>query len=157
MNKKNLTLVLMNVLLLTSCMNKTSSDKNKDEAPSSIASEAMSTSSETFDFLDNEQVVALNNRVVQNNITQEEGVIDLYVPQQEQNEGNYSYTVSKNTIDIDTNEYTVVETGLPDDSIEGIQTIITINNNNNLPVVLSIKKNYRCYRGHKEWSAEKCD
>lgn len=157
MNKKILTLVLINVLLLTSCMNKTSSDKNKDEAPSSIASEAMSTSSETFDFLDNEQVVALNNRIVQNNITQEEGVIDLYVPQQEQNEGNYSYTVSKNTIDIDTNEYTVVETGLPDDSIEGIQTIITIKNNNNLPVVLSIKKNYRCYRGHKEWSAEKCD
>lgn len=157
MKREVLVLMIASVLSLTSCMNKSSSDKNEDNAPVSVTTEALSNSTETFDYLDNDLIIELNDLIVKNNITQDEDIISFYIPQQEQTEGNYSYTVSIKNIDKATNEYTVVETGLPDDSIEAIKTIIIIENKNNLPVVVSIKKNYRCYRGHKEWSADKCD
>lgn len=90
------------------------------------------------------------------NITKPEDIAALYRPRQTETEGRYSYTVYSTVTSHNQTEITVVEEGLADDAVEGVKTVLVITKNNNAFRVISIKENYKCYRGHKAWSSEKC-
>lgn len=155
-NKIHLTIFLAGIIALLGCHTENTSDKNiAKEGGEKEAVKENNTTNETFILMDSEKIEELNKTIISMEIEKKEDVVQLYRPVQEPPEGNYSYAMSSKEIDKHTTEYTIIETGLLDDSVEGLKTVMTITGSNGLRI-LSIKQNYRCYRGHREWSAENC-
>jgi hypothetical protein len=155
-NRIKLTILSVTFITLFGCnSNNSSNSKVEKEEQNKEVTTNNSNTSETFIQIERDKIDELNKSIISNKISKEEDVVSLYKPKLEESEGNYTYSVSLKKLDDQTTEYTVIETGLLDDSVEGQKTVMTINNKDNLKVV-SIKENYRCYRGHKVWSAEKC-
>jgi hypothetical protein len=77
--------------------------------------------------------------------------------QSKNEEGNFTVEICKRQVNDSTTELTLKETGLMDDAVKGIQTIFSIVNVEKRFVIKSMKENYQCYRGHQNWSAEKCN
>jgi len=157
LNRSKLTILTVTFITLLGCNDNNSSEKevNKENPNTEVTANTVAPS-ETFNQIESKVIDDLNNNIVSKKISKEEDVVGLYKPKQEQSEGKYTYTVSSKKLDNQTSEYTLIETGLSDDAVEGRKSVITITNNDNIIKVVSIKENYRCYREPKEWSAEKC-
>lgn len=118
--------------------------------------ELYSTTDIEFRIAASENIEQLNRKIQSENLTTLHEIIRWYRPVNEFNEGKYRYSVDIVWIDDQTVEVTITETGLPDDSVEGRKTILTLRRGNGIYGVISVKEAYRCYRGHKNWSAEIC-
>ena len=154
---KGKSIILSGIFIaLLGCHTKNTSEPNKDQDPKGEIKSGKGIITETFVQIESDVIDKLNEDIISNSISNAADVIDFYKPKSEQTEGNYSYTSSSKRIDDQTYEYTVTETGLLDDSVEGIKSVILVKNENDIFKIISIKENYRCYRGHKDWSAERC-
>jgi hypothetical protein len=113
---------------------------------------------ETYKVLDKATIEELNKKVATKKIATAEGVMQLFSPKQEQTEGNYQYAMSQKKLNDNTTEITLIETGLMDDSMNGVKTIMEITKHTDQLQVLTIRQNYKCYegRGHLEWRSENC-
>jgi hypothetical protein len=113
---------------------------------------------ETYIVLDNATVDELNKKVASKKVATPEDVMQLFAPKQVQVEGHYQYTLSQKSMNDHTTEVTLMETGLLDDSKNGIKTVMEIAKNADGLQVMAIRQNYKCYegRGHVEWSSENC-
>ncbi|MCX8020481.1 MAG: hypothetical protein N2747_08320 [Chitinophagaceae bacterium] len=110
-----------------------------------------------YKIVPQEELDVINKKISEKKITDGEEVARLYHRKGE-GEGNYNYSITKKAIDDKTTEYTVTETGLPDDSVMGEMTILTIKKENGNLKVISIKTAICCWpgRGHTEWGTENC-
>jgi hypothetical protein len=154
------------IAVLFSCNNKPA-DKVKGEKNESVETQHQKenstttnpqTAEETYIVLDKTTVDELNKKVASKKVATPEGVMPLFAPKQGQTEGNYQYTLSQKSLNDHTREVTLKETGLLDDSKNGIKTVMEIAQNTDGLQVLAIRQNYKCYegRGHVEWSSENC-
>ena len=146
----------MTLIALISCNTNKSADDNADAKPNPNETVDAQNEHETFNPIASEVIDNLNKQIIAMEVTTIEQVVNLYRPNEESTEGNYSYTISYKAIDEQTVEATLIEAGLLDDSVEGVKSVIRIKKDNKILKVTSIKENYRCYRGHKNWSAERC-
>lgn len=146
----------MTLIAMIGCNTNKSADDNADVNPDPKETVDAQNEHETFNPIDSEVIDNLNTQIIALEVTTIEQVVNLYKPKEESTEGNYSYTISHEAIDEQTVEATLIEAGLLDDSVEGVKSVIRINQAGKVLKVTSIKENYRCYRGHKDWSAEKC-
>ena len=114
-------------------------------------------STERFVNVAQSEILALNKKVKGDKVKTEEDIIGLYRPKSLESEGNYSYTISKKVINATTTEVTLIEDGLMDDAVLGQKTIMTVKKEPEGLTILAIKKNFKCRRGHKEWSDALCN
>ena len=151
--KNKFTLLLLSFLLLAnSCKNTRNSNAEKNEHPVLIA-----TSVESFVQIKQKTIDQLNEKIQVNKISSVNEIANLYHPKLTETEGNYNYKLSSQPINDSTTELTLKETDLMDDAVKGIQTVFSIVNVEKRFVIKSMKENYQCYRGHQNWSAEKCN
>jgi hypothetical protein len=136
---------------------KKESDTNQTEKSNSTETTSQ-VAEETYKVLDNATIDDLNKKVASKRITTAEGVMQLFSPKQEQTEGNYQYVLSQKNLNDNTTEVTLVETGLMDDSMNGVKTVMEISKQADQLQVLTIRQNYKCLdgRGHLEWSSDNC-
>jgi hypothetical protein len=151
----HLSVILIFISIAAGCQSGNSSD-NEGETAQTTHHTSASTAEETFVQIDEQVITALNTRIAEANISSEQEVARLYKPTEDAPEGNYSYTINIQNVNHQTLELIIIEAGIPDDSVEGIKSVLTIQREGEQLRVLSIKENYRCYRGHQEWSAELC-
>jgi tRNA U38,U39,U40 pseudouridine synthase TruA len=145
-------LVLLSFLLLAnSCKNTGNLNAKKNDQPVLV-----DTTKESFVQIEQKIIDQLNEKIQVNIISSVNDVANLYHPKLTETEGNYTYNISSQPINDSTTELTLKETGIMDDSIKGIQTVFSIVNAEKKFVIKSMKENYQCYRGHQNWSAEKC-
>jgi len=145
-------LVLLSFLLLAnSCKNTGNLNAKKNDQPVLV-----DTTKESFVQIEQKIIDQLNEKIQVNIISSVNDVANLYHPKLTETEGNYTYNLSSQPINDSTTELTLKETGIMDDSIKGVQTVFSIVNSEKKFVIKSMKENYQCYRGHQNWSAEKC-
>jgi len=145
-------LVLLSFLLLAnSCKNTGNLNAKKNDQPV-----LLDTTTESFVQIEQKIIDQLNEKIQVNTISSVNDVANLYHPKLTETEGNYTYNLSSQPINDSTTELTLKETGIMDDSIKGVQTVFSIVNSEKKFVIKSMKENYQCYRGHQNWSAEKC-
>jgi tRNA U38,U39,U40 pseudouridine synthase TruA len=145
-------LVLLSFLLLAnSCKNTGNLNAKKNDQPV-----LLDTTTESFVQIEQKIIDQLNEKIQVNTISSVNDVANLYHPKLTETEGNYTYNLSSQPINDSTTELTLKETGIMDDSIKGVQTVFSIVNAEKKFVIKSMKENYQCYRGHQNWSAEKC-
>lgn len=111
---------------------------------------------ESFRQAPREKVEALNKMLDSVVISRPEDVADIYKPALSGEEGRYVRRVSARETGPETLEIILEETGLPDDAVEGIQILFQVKRSQNRYTVERIQEAYRCYRGHKSWTAEPC-
>jgi len=151
--KNKCKLVLISFFLFAnSCKNTDNSNAEKNDSPVLIA-----TSAESFVPIEQKIIEQLNEKIQVNKLSSVNEIATLYHPKLTETEGNYTYNLSSQPINDSTTELTLKEIGLMDDSVKGIQTIFSIVNVGKGFVIKSMKENYQCYRGHQNWSAEKCN
>lgn len=125
--------------------------------PPSTSEDSNSQNQEIFNELRMSLVDTLNQKLAANPVNRPEEIANLFKPVLPSEEGHYARTVTvKETGKSDMVEVTLEETGLPDDAVEGIKTVIDVKKENGSFKVVRIRESYRCYRGHKDWSAERC-
>ena len=148
---RNASYALVILLLIGACTQK----------PSNSTVENISTNStgisETFLQIDQSVIDSLNRKLQIAKIANAEDIPALYKPKQTETEGNYTYTISSHKLNDSTTELTLIESGLADDAVKGIKTILVVRNKGNQYNIIEMKENYQCYRGHSNWSAEKCN
>jgi len=145
-------LVLLSFLLLAnSCKNTGNLNAKKNDQPV-----LLDTTTESFVQIEQKIIDQLNEKIQVNTISSVNDVANLYHPKLTETEGNYTYNLSSQPINDSTTELTLKETGIMDDSIKGVQTVFSIVYAEKKFVIKSMKENYQCYRGHQNWSAEKC-
>jgi hypothetical protein len=110
-------------------------------------------------MVDSITIINLNKVILEKKLTAVDEILNEYKPKSQQTEGNYSYSFIEYKKDATTNEVTLQEEGLLDDSIEGKQSILIIKTEKGVSKVLSIKESIRCYkgRGHVSWGTEPCN
>lgn len=114
-------------------------------------------SSESFHQIEQSVIDSLNKKIMVSTFTSVEEIPALCRPKQTDTEGNYSYTIGSHNLTDSTIELTLVELGLADDAVKGIKTVFLVSKKGNQYSILEMKENYQCYRGHSDWSAEKCN
>ena len=147
--------VLSFFLLATACENAVNTKSEKVDPPIKQAD-----SSESFAEIGQDKIDQWNKTIQLNNITTEselENMICTQLMLSKNEEGNFTVEICKRQVNDSTTELTLKETGLMDDAVKGIQTIFSIVNVEKRFVIKSMKENYQCYRGHQNWSAEKCN
>jgi tRNA U38,U39,U40 pseudouridine synthase TruA len=137
------------LLALTAC---NPNDKNTSRQQAA----SYTTNGETFNQIPGEVIERLNKDIQAMKITTAEDVVNLYRPRQQEAEGRYAYTLHTRAVNHNVTEITLVEEGLVDDAVAGVKSVLTIEKYGSMLRVISVKENYKCYRGHKDWSAEKC-
>jgi hypothetical protein len=155
MQSKILTIAI--IVVLSACKN---SPKAETQNNNTATSQAPKTEikEESFKTVDLSTIEKLNSVVSSKKFKTVEEIMNNYKPNRKEAEGNYTYTITQKDIDKTTKEITLIEDGLLDDSIAGEKTVMTINIENGIFKVLSIKENHKCYpnRGHETWGAENC-
>jgi len=113
---------------------------------------------ESYKTIDPAVVETLNTTIQSNSLHTNDEISNAYSPKNSEAEGDYTYTISTLEINDNTYEITILELGLMDDSMKGKKSILTISTLNELPTVISIKENYKCWtnRGHDSWNADPC-
>lgn len=118
------------------------------------------TAAESFVQIGPDKIDQLNKKIQLSNIATESEFANMYCTQLTQSrnrEGKYTFELTTRPVNDSTTELTLKETGLMDDAVKGIQTVFSIVNVEKRFVIKSMKENYQCYRGHQNWSAEKCN
>ncbi|MBU3744798.1 MAG: hypothetical protein FGM61_09705 [Sediminibacterium sp.] len=141
------------LLLVSACQQQQQPQNQSTEHNSNTTDTEIS---ETFRQLDQAVVDSLNRKLLGQTISKSEDISMLYHPKQTETEGNYQYIVNNQKINDSTIELTLTETGLADDALKGIKTVFLIRTKGSQYTILEMKENYQCYRGHSNWSAEKC-
>ena len=141
------------LILSTSCIS-----ANQRMESDSAAESNSGVGEELYNALPSSVIDSLNREASLKNVSTEEGIMNLFRPEAEVLEGNYSYTISSEVIDSTTVKLLLVEEGILDDSLAGRRTIMVLRRGAGTPLVLSIKESYRCYkgRGSESWSAALC-
>lgn len=108
--------------------------------------------------LDNTNLSEFNQLLKKQQISSIAAIVAKIAPQSEDSEGNYQYKVTEKNPSAANKIVYVTETGLLDDSIEGLKTKIELYKEGQFWLVKSIAKSYRCYtdRGHTNWTKEVC-
>jgi len=150
------TLTVLSFFLLTNaCENAVNPTAEKVDPPVIQAA-----TSESFVIIGQDKIDQWNKNIQLNNITTEselENMICRHLMQSKNEEGNHTLEISKRLLNDSTTELTVIEMGIMDDSVKGIQTVFSIVKVDKRILIKSLKENYQCYRGHQNWSAEKCN
>ena len=147
--------VLSFFFLTNACENAVNTKSEKVDPPIKQAD-----SSESFAEIGQDKIDQWNKNIQLSNITTEselENMICTQLMQSKKKEGNFTVEICKRPVNDSTTELTLKETGLMDDAVKGIQTVFSIVNVEKRFVIKSMKENYQCYRGHQNWSAEKCN
>jgi CCR4-NOT transcriptional regulation complex NOT5 subunit len=158
---KNILLATFICVATTACNNSIQNTTNQS-ADTITTTEDTATNveqkAETFITEDSATIATINKDIVAKKITAPMDVVNFYKPKGTQKEGKYTYNVVAKTIDSTTQEITVIEEGLLDDSKAAEKNVITINTQNGVSTVVSIQKSFKCYadRGHTDWGAELC-
>lgn len=151
--KKNISIVLLSLFLLgNACKNQNNQDSEKVSTPVTLPKPV-----ESFNQIGQKIIDQLNKKIQVNKIISIINIAYLYHPKLTETEGNYTYDISSRPINDSTTELTLIETGLMDDSVKGIQTVFMVVNAQKHLYIIKMKENYQCYRGHQTWSAEKCN
>jgi hypothetical protein len=106
--------------------------------------------------IDTTVVIRLNTILQSNNITDLTELAHLYHAPVKDTEGNYYYKTSSRLIGPNTTELIITESGLMDDAVKGIKTLLHINTSNKVLQVVSMKESFLCYRSKQGWTSEKC-
>ncbi|GEM_PF-2140582 len=86
-----------------------------------------------------------------------EDIMKLYYPLKvETDEGNEKIIISKRTLNNGNIEVKLIHDNLLDDSVKGIKIIMELSKSNNRWFVVSLKNNWKCWRGHSNWGIEDC-
>lgn len=147
--------VLSFFLLATACENAVNTKSEKIDPPV-----IQTATTETFVEIGQDKIDQLNKKIQLSNIATESAFANMYCTQLTQSrnrEGTYTFELTTRPLNDSTTELTLKESGLMDDAVKGIQTVFSIVNMEKRFVIKSMKENYQCYRGHQNWSAEKCN
>jgi hypothetical protein len=147
--------VLLFFLLTNACENGVNQTSEKVDPPVIQAA-----TTESFVEIGQDKIDQLNKKIQLSNIATESAFANMYCTQLTQSrnrEGTYTFELTSRTLNDSTTELTLKERGLMDDAVKGIQTVFSIVNVEKRFVIKSMKENYQCYRGHQNWSAEKCN
>jgi len=150
------TLTVLSLFLLTNgCENAVNPTSEKVDPPVIQAA-----TTESFVEIGQDKIDQWNKNIQLNNITTKselENMICTQLTQSKNEEGNFTMEICTSQVNDSTTELTIKEMGIMDDSVKGIQTVFSIVNIEKRFVIKSMKENYQCYRGHQNWSAEKCN
>lgn len=151
--------IIITVLLLSACQNSKKAENQNGEVDHRVVVATEIDQKETFKTIDAAIVKKLNSLITLKNLTTEEEIMNAYAPKSLETEGNYSYIISKNAIGNDSQEITLIEDGLLDDSLAARKIIMVMKRQDSVLQVVSIKENYKCRqgRGHQDWGAKLCN
>jgi hypothetical protein len=147
--------VLSFFLLTNACENAVNPTSEKVDPPVIQAA-----TTESFVEIGQDKIDQWNKNIQLNNIitkSELENMICTQLMQSKNEEGNFTMEICTRQVNDSTTELTIKEMGIMDDSVKGIQTVFSIVNIEKRFVIKSMKENYQCYRGHQNWSAEKCN
>ena len=140
------TLLLAILLFLTSCGQITKSPQSQN-----TDSQTTTTKFENIDF--SKFNIKLSQKTEK--MTPKE-VMQLYYPHKKGDEGNEQIILSEKILNNKNTEVTLIHEGLLDDSIRGYQYKMILKKKKDHWKVASLKKNWKCYRGHSYWGIELC-
>lgn len=84
-------------------------------------------------------------------------VMEIYYPLQvNTNEGKEKITITTKNLSKEIAVVTLIHNNLLDDSMRGKKFVMELRKKGRKWMVYSIKKNWRCYRGHEYWGIENC-
>lgn len=150
------TLTVLSILLFTdACENAAKPKFEKVDSP-----DIKDTTTESFVEIGQDKIDKWNKNIELNNITTESELKNMIYTQlrlSKNEEGNYTVEICTSQVNDSTTELTIKEMGIMDDSVKGIQTVFSIVKVDKRILIKSMKENYQCYRGHSNWSAEKCN
>lgn len=100
----------------------------------------------------------INALILEKEIQNTSEIVALYRAKEAYAEGNYAYTLTEYEPETGVIQVVLEETGLADDSVEGLRVIFTLIQTGEYHQVESIFEQYRCWpeRGSQEWSKELC-
>ena len=100
----------------------------------------------------------INALILEKEIQNTSEIVALYRAKEEYAEGNYAYTLTEHALETGIKQVVLEETGLADDSVEGVRIIFILIQEGEYYKVESIFEQYRCWpeRGSQEWSKEFC-
>lgn len=85
-------------------------------------------------------------------------IMRMYYPLRVENgEGNEKITISERKLSNEKVEVTLIHDNFMDDSVKGEKHIMVLNHQNGKWTITTLRKNWKCYRGHKDWGVELCD
>lgn len=153
------TILMILAISLISCNQKT---KNKSEETLSSQTN-QETQIKTTDK--NEEFKKVNADEFNQLLSKKEGdlsakeVMKLFYPNEvETEEGNEQITTSEKTAENGNTIVTLIHENQLDDSLNGMKYIMELQKSNDKWIVVSIKKNWKCWngRGHTDWGIELC-
>lgn len=164
MKNLNYFLLITTILLITNCQKAKENAVNEKENTSidslKIKAEKATATQEsiTYNTINSLFTEDLNKDIRRKNIKNVTEILDGYSPKNEEAEGDYNYSISSKNISENIIDYQITETGVMDDAIYGVKTIIQIDKSAINPKIISIKTAYKCRegRGHQNWSKESC-
>tara|TARA_B110001452_G_scaffold90526_1_gene74479 strand:+ start:4791 stop:5267 length:477 start_codon:yes stop_codon:yes gene_type:complete len=84
-------------------------------------------------------------------------IMRLYYPHKASTrEGNESIELKEEMIDNGNTQITLIHDNFLDDSVRGEKYKMELKEIDNKWIVVSIKRNWKCYRGHTNWGIEFC-
>lgn len=107
--------------------------------------------------IDSTVIIRLNTLLQSKNITDLTELAHLYHAPAKDTEGNYYYKTSSRLIGPNTTELIITESGLMDDAVKGIKTLLHINTSNKVLQVISMKESFLCYRSKQGWTSQLCN
>jgi len=117
-----------------------------------------STKNVTIEKFENVNISDLNTKLSQitKNLTPKDIMKVFYPYEVESGEGNEKITISEKTLNDDVVVVELIHDNLLDDSVKGEKYLMELKKQENSWKVVSLKKNWKCWRGNADWGTESC-
>ena len=155
-----ITIALLLTITLLSCNQKSDKTNKTIELPDKKENIQINTTDENekFKTLNSDEINHLLKGKSENISAQD--VMKLYYPKKvETAEGNEKIEISEKKLENGNALVTLIHDNLLDDSVRGEKCIMELKRTTNKWIVISIKKNWKCWngRGHTDWGINLCN
>lgn len=156
------------IIGFSSCKNSNSSEENSqgqmnkqtnENEQLELSSKLLEVDENNAIKIEEDVIQRVNDLIIEKGIDEISEIIALYRPEDEYAENAYyTYTLTEQKLDNNITQIVLTETGLADDSVEGIRAAFSLIKEGEYYQITSIYEQYRCWtkRGSQAWSKEFC-